>query len=105
MHDDVYMGYRIPKGAVILPNIWYFLNDPEVYPNPEKFIPERHISEGDKGAATDPRLYCFGFGRRCVAVSWLSHIASTNDIIIEFALGKKWQKPQFSSLSLWFWLP
>lgn len=21
--DDIYRGYRIPKGAMILPNIWY----------------------------------------------------------------------------------
>jgi cytochrome P450 len=35
--------------------------NPEFYPNPDQFIPERFL--GDQGAP-DPRDAVFGFGRR-----------------------------------------
>lgn len=40
------------------------LHDPETYPEPFAFKPERHISAGGKPAQCDPRTMCFGFGRR-----------------------------------------
>jgi hypothetical protein len=37
----------------------------EVYPNPEKFDPERFLNEdGSVNKKHDPRAYVFGFGRR-----------------------------------------
>jgi cytochrome P450 len=37
--------------------------DPEVYPSPQLFLPERFL--GEKGTTvTDPRDMVFGFGRR-----------------------------------------
>ncbi|GJE86539.1 cytochrome P450 [Phanerochaete sordida] len=62
--DDVYEGYLLPKGTLLIANIWKFLHDPEVYPNPSDFDPMRHCPEDGKAAAPDPRNYCFGFGRR-----------------------------------------
>ncbi|KAE8158642.1 cytochrome P450 [Aspergillus tamarii] len=44
--DEVYAVYLIPKGALILPNIWAFTHDPNVYREPETFRPERFL--GDK---------------------------------------------------------
>ena len=41
--------------------------DPETYPEPEKFIPERHLESGHPYAGSvDPSTIVFGFGRRCV---------------------------------------
>ncbi|KAJ3547606.1 hypothetical protein NM688_g5385 [Phlebia brevispora] len=62
--DDEHAGYHIPKGAKILPNIWAFLHDPEVYEDPFEFNPSRFIPQEGKPAAPDAREYCFGFGRR-----------------------------------------
>ncbi|PYH76350.1 cytochrome P450 oxidoreductase OrdA-like protein [Aspergillus uvarum CBS 121591] len=105
--EDEYEGYWIPKGASVLANIWFvllflgwgvlragreekgvvgwaFTHDPDVYPDPEAFRPERFLPSsslinGDSGgggggaaAATttaadvqrDPHLLVFGFGRR-----------------------------------------
>ena len=64
--EDVYKGYRIPKGSLILANLWYFLHNPDTYHDPNTFNPERHLPYGDDGreAEQDPRLYTFGFGRR-----------------------------------------
>ncbi|KAI8939724.1 hypothetical protein NX059_003472 [Plenodomus lindquistii] len=80
VEEDVCRGYRIPKGAVILPNIWFvrwpvkiyrytettrwFTHDPEVYPDPMAFRPERHLDTPDHKAETDPRNFVFGYGRR-----------------------------------------
>ena len=59
--SDMYRGYLIPKGSIVLPNIWLFLHDPTLYPDPEEFIPERHLGSEP---AVDPRMFCYGFGRR-----------------------------------------
>ena len=40
------------------------LHDPETYPDPFRFDPERHITTPDKEAQRNPRDICFGYGRR-----------------------------------------
>ncbi|KAJ8590892.1 cytochrome P450 [Rhizopogon salebrosus TDB-379] len=62
--DDIHDGYYIPKGSLIIPNIWFMLNDPQTYANPLEFNPERFLSKDGKEPETDPRTLCFGFGRR-----------------------------------------
>lgn len=43
------------------------LHDPEVYPEPEVFKPERFIKDGKLNSAVrDPLTLAFGFGRRFV---------------------------------------
>ncbi|RDA89341.1 hypothetical protein CP532_6183 [Ophiocordyceps camponoti-leonardi (nom. inval.)] len=54
-------GYDIPKGAVVLPSIWWFLHDPEVYAEPACFEPDRYREPRKE---PDPRSVVFGFGRR-----------------------------------------
>ncbi|KID74987.1 Cytochrome P450 monooxygenase CLM2 [Metarhizium brunneum] len=54
-------GYRIPKGAIIMPAVWWFLHDPDVYPRPGDFDPERFLEPRNE---RDPRLDAFGYGRR-----------------------------------------
>ncbi|KAK3380971.1 cytochrome P450 [Podospora didyma] len=44
--DDVYDGYFIPKGTRILPLDWAFLRNPEKYPDPDNFRPERWLEPG-----------------------------------------------------------
>jgi len=64
--DDVYAGYHIPKGTLVFGNVWNMVRNPEVYPEPEAFRPERFLAPADEPAARrrDPRNYVFGFGRR-----------------------------------------
>ncbi|KAF7299262.1 Cytochrome P450 [Mycena indigotica] len=66
--DDIYEGYFIPKGTSIVPNLWAMCQDEAIYPEPEKFKPERFLTE-DGRVTTDPLLnpLAFGHGRRsCV---------------------------------------
>ncbi|EIW56941.1 cytochrome P450 [Trametes versicolor FP-101664 SS1] len=63
--DDVYRGCHIPEGAMIIPNIWWMTQDPDVYASPERFDPERFLNLSPEVAArVDPRNVVFGFGRR-----------------------------------------
>ncbi|TBU50720.1 cytochrome P450 [Dichomitus squalens] len=63
--DDNYKGYSIPEGSIVMVNVWSIMNDPAVYPGPEKFIPERFLKEGRIDTAVrDPFAYLFGFGPR-----------------------------------------
>lgn len=39
--DDVYQGYHIPKNTGVMLNVWTLNNDPEKYPEPREFRPER----------------------------------------------------------------
>jgi len=61
--DDVYRGYYIPKGAVIMANLKKFTRDPEVYHNPDEFIPERFLGVDGHPPEPDTNVM-FGFGRR-----------------------------------------
>ncbi|KAK6339245.1 hypothetical protein TWF718_008668 [Orbilia javanica] len=67
--DFEYNGYCIPKGAYILPSLWWALNDPEVYTSPEKFDPERFLSPRNE---PDPAIHQFGYGRRICAGRFLA---------------------------------
>ncbi|KAJ7864792.1 cytochrome P450 [Mycena olivaceomarginata] len=62
--DDVYRGWRLPKGTTVLANIWNMLHDPSRYPDPSAFNPDR-FSEAQRvdGLNPLPEL-AYGFGRR-----------------------------------------
>ncbi|KAL4789294.1 cytochrome P450 [Aspergillus venezuelensis] len=62
--DDIYEGSRIPRGAIVMANIWAFTHDAKVYPNPEVFDPDRFLSFTGKEPQPDPHNLTFGFGRR-----------------------------------------
>ncbi|KAG1892813.1 cytochrome P450 [Suillus subluteus] len=62
--DDVHDGYYIPKGSIIIANLWFMLHNPETYSNPSQFNPERFLVNNGKKLETEPRTICFGFGRR-----------------------------------------
>ncbi|KAG0709796.1 cytochrome P450 [Suillus ampliporus] len=68
IEDDIHDGHYIPKGSIIISNIWsvlqFMLNDPQTYANPSEFNPERFLTKDGKEPETDPRTICFGFGRR-----------------------------------------
>ena len=42
--EDTINGYRIPKGSIFLPNVWWFSRDPARYHDPEAFKPKRYAA-------------------------------------------------------------
>ena len=88
--DDELEGYFVPKGTVVLCNVWCVavswsmllgvraqrsaaglrracMRDPTAYEDPEEFRPERFIRDGKLDPSVrDPSAFVFGFGRRYV---------------------------------------
>jgi hypothetical protein len=54
-------GFRIPNGANLVPSVWWFLHDPQIYSNPASFDPERYLEPRNE---PDPATEAFGYGRR-----------------------------------------
>lgn len=70
--DDVYRGYRLPKGTIVIVNAFGIQNDPRAYAAPDVFRPERFLQhplgttpESNSDENDSHRLfYTFGAGRR-----------------------------------------
>ena len=61
--DDIPVGeYVIPKGTVIFGSLYHAMNDPEIYPDPHRFNPDRFLKNGK--FVTDERVIPFGIGKR-----------------------------------------
>ncbi|RPA95776.1 cytochrome P450 [Choiromyces venosus 120613-1] len=83
--DDEYLGYRIPKGAWVVGNSWGIHLDPEVYPNPNDFNPDRFDDETLGHVA-------FGFGRRACPGKYIaknSLFINISRLLWSFDIGPK----------------
>ncbi|KAH9842975.1 cytochrome P450 [Rhodofomes roseus] len=79
--DIIWKDYVIPAGAEVIGAHWAIARDPDVYPDPERFDPQRWLDE-DGQLRKDMRYFRFGFGRRvCVG----EHLAD-NSVFINTAL-------------------
>ncbi|CAE6507461.1 unnamed protein product [Rhizoctonia solani] len=56
--DDVYRGYDIKKGTIVIGNIWAISRNKQVYKDPETFNPDRFLDPNV------PPVPVFGWGRR-----------------------------------------
>lgn len=56
--DDVYRGYDILKGTIVIGNVWAMTRDENVYKSPEVFDPDRFLDP------SVPPAPVFGWGRR-----------------------------------------
>ncbi|CEL54925.1 O-methylsterigmatocystin oxidoreductase OS=Aspergillus flavus GN=ordA PE=3 SV=2 [Rhizoctonia solani AG-1 IB] len=56
--NDIYRGYNIEKGTVVIGNAWAMSRDKAVYEDPELFNPDRFLN------SDVPYLAAFGWGRR-----------------------------------------
>jgi cytochrome P450 len=63
--DDVYEGYLLPKGSTVIANAWTMSFDPDYFPDPHAFKPERYLAK-DGTYDSSVLVVDFGFGRRFV---------------------------------------
>ncbi|KAJ4839297.1 hypothetical protein Tsubulata_021891, partial [Turnera subulata] len=68
-------GYNVPSGTTLLPNVWALHRDPEVWPDPDEFKPERFEEAAATGRGSEGVKFApFGVGRRkCPAANLAVH--------------------------------
>ncbi|CAE6527548.1 unnamed protein product [Rhizoctonia solani] len=84
--DDVYRGYNIRKGTIVIGNLWAMSRDEKDYPDPEKFNPDRFLDP------KVPPLPAFGWGRRiCPGIHFgeASLFITIATILATFTFSKK----------------
>ncbi|KAF9647627.1 cytochrome P450 [Thelephora ganbajun] len=62
IEDFSYQDYIIPKGTIIFINAWGIFHDPEVFPKPDEFNPDRWLQDDMKSDRTYDLV--FGTARR-----------------------------------------
>ena len=70
MQDDWYNGYLIPKGTMVISNVWSMNRDPTHFPDPDEFRPSRYLDASGQLSDNIPDTHHqghmgFGSGRRC----------------------------------------
>ena len=62
---DAKLGeYTIPKGTQVFQNMTSVHFDPELFPDPHRFDPTRHLATEDGRFVPSPHVLPFGTGRR-----------------------------------------
>ncbi|KAG1899835.1 cytochrome P450 [Suillus fuscotomentosus] len=94
--DVIWENYCIPAGTTVIGNHWAISRDPEVYPEPEAFKPQRWID--DQGRLRDDlTFFVYGFGRRvCPGQHVANRSVFINSLLIlwAFQLSLDPTKPQ-----------
>ncbi|KAK2758185.1 RNA polymerase C-22 sterol desaturase [Arachnomyces sp. PD_36] len=94
--------YTVPKGSMIIPSVWPATHDPDAYPNPDSFDPDRYFT-GDADQqlknflvfGTGPH-YCLGqnyvhlnlmlmIGKASMLMDWEHHATPESEDIKVFA--------------------
>ncbi|KAI1354902.1 3-hydroxyphenylacetate 6 hydroxylase [Xylaria sp. FL0043] len=72
--DIDYEGVRIPSGSTVYLNVWACNRDPELFPDPDRFEPERWF------ANPDAPVFVFGLGYRMCA----GHLLAMRELYLIF---------------------
>ncbi|KAI0764639.1 cytochrome P450 [Fomes fomentarius] len=62
--DDLFEGYEIPKGTIVLPNVWAIAFEQRGKFDARDFVPERFLESNEEEGPIDPGSWAFGFARR-----------------------------------------
>ncbi|XP_003723543.2 cytochrome P450 2U1 [Strongylocentrotus purpuratus] len=57
VQDTVLNGYDIPKGTVVLPNLWAIHHEPDLWKNPDEFNPARFLNPDTKQVVQRRNLF------------------------------------------------
>ncbi|KAL0333145.1 UNVERIFIED_CONTAM: cytochrome [Sesamum calycinum] len=64
LEDCIVDQFHVPKGSRLIVNVWSIGKDPNVWREPQKFLPERFIGSNIDLRGQDFQLIPFGSGRR-----------------------------------------
>lgn len=63
--------YTVPVGSMVIPSFYNSLHDPEVYPKPDEFLPERWLDESGSANANPKNYLVFGSGpHKCIGLEY-----------------------------------
>ncbi|XP_076336270.1 cytochrome P450 2J6-like [Tachypleus tridentatus] len=62
--DTTVQGYDVPKGTIVINNIWAFHNDPKYWKNPSEFFPEHFLTEEGTKFEKPEYFIPFSIGKR-----------------------------------------
>ncbi|KAF5347626.1 hypothetical protein D9756_010668 [Leucocoprinus leucothites] len=83
--DIIWQNYCIPAGASVIGNVWSVGRDPQFFPDPEAFNPQRWLTPEGK-IKEDLKAYTFGFGRRvCPGQHMATASVFLNTALIQWA--------------------
>ncbi|MED6123193.1 hypothetical protein PIB30_046809 [Stylosanthes scabra] len=90
-------GYDIPAKTRLYVNAWAIQRDPQVWDNPEEFIPERHRHSHNH--TQDFKLIPFGFGRRgCPGTNF--GLASVEYMLANLLYYFNWESQQAQAIDM-----
>ena len=102
LEDSNIAGYHIPKGTLVIGNLYGIHNNPKIWQSPREFRPERFITENGTFSVGDKPLFPFGTGNRsCVGAGLAQNqmFLITARIFQKFrvkAIGELCSNPEFS---------
>ncbi|XP_020235879.1 cytochrome P450 83B1 [Cajanus cajan] len=86
-------GYKIPAKTIVYVNAWAIHRDPEVWKDPEEFLPERFLDNTIDFRGLDFELIPFGAGRR-ICPGMPMAIASLDLILANLLNSFDWELPE-----------
>ncbi|XP_072027338.1 cytochrome P450 2J6-like [Amphiura filiformis] len=61
--DTTIQGFDVPKGSIVLSNLWHVHHDPNAWEDPDVFRPERFLDESGR-VVVPPHFIPFSIGKR-----------------------------------------
>lgn len=78
------IGRFIPKGTIVIANVWQLNRDPEIHEDAARFNPARYLDAGEcvGGDEKEESHIMYGFGRRVCVGQYLAN----NSLLMAFAM-------------------
>lgn len=102
----VICGRHIPGGTIVGINAWVTQHDPEVFPNPERFEPERWLDASEQQLKImDQSFFAFGAGTRtCIGrhIAIMEMAKLIPEILRNFELSLPSSGHEWRTKNVWF---